>query len=195
MNKKPIVYLDMDGVIVDFVSGLHRALGLPYSVKEYPHPAGVYEMFPHAVSATVGRHTMESLLAGCSTVSFWENLRWDPLGGEILEIIESYGDEIYLTSYPMKDPCTWLGKLRWIDKHIPQYNNKVILMTAHKQLLAKPGTILVDDRDDNVDKFCAAGGSGYLVPQPWNSAHKKYSSNWLVHFDLWMKSVCKTTST
>ena len=192
--SKPIVYLDMDGVLVDFVGGAHKELGIPYDADNYPHPKGKYEMFPDLIAATNGRHTLDSFISSCYTIRLWEDLKWDRHGSNVLEIVESYSDEVYLTSLPMKDPVAWLGKLRWIEKHLPQYLNKVILMTAHKQLLAKPNTILLDDSDKNVDQFTAAGGFAWLIPQPWNTQHAICDRDWTVLLESWMKSACKMIS-
>lgn len=190
---KPTICLDMDGVLVDFVGGLQRALGLPYDPDHYPYVPGRYEMFTEAVVATEGRHSMSSLLALCHEAKFWRDMTWDKHGADILEILESYTENIYLTSYPMEAPAAWAGKLEWIQYHLPHYRNRIILMTADKALLARPGAIIIDDRDDNVDKFCAAGGAGYLIPQPWNSKHKLCRSAWISDLDKWMKSICATT--
>ena len=189
--EKPVVCMDLDGVLVDFVGGLHRALGLNYDVADYPYPAGKYEMFPDAIAATRGRHTLDSLTQACHTSSFWENLLWDPLGKQLLSIVEKYSDNIYLVSYPMNHTEAWVGKLRWIAKNLPSYQNRVILMTAHKKLLANPRAIIIDDRDDNVDKFVDAGGAGFLVPQMWNSKHRYSHSDWTVLLDSWMNCACK----
>jgi 5'(3')-deoxyribonucleotidase len=196
MNKNPTVYLDMDGVLVDFVGGLHLALGLYYDPVTYPYKRGDYEMFPYAVEATKGRHTMDSLIQACRTVPFWANLSWDRRGRAIMRIVERYTDQAYLASYPMDHHDAWVGKLHWVDEHLPGYKSRLILMTAHKQLLARPGAILIDDRDDNISQFIEAGGQGYLVPQPWNSKHELFDSetDWLPDFELWMKNACKTTS-
>ena len=193
MNK-PIVYLDMDGVIVDFVSGLHRALGLYYIPELYPYKRGQYDMFPAAVLATQGRHTMDSLYRICHTAPFWARMGWDRHGQLLKGIVEKHADQVYIASYPMDHPDAWVGKLHWINENMPAYKTKLILMTAHKEILARPDAILVDDRDDNIDKFVAAGGQGYLVPQPWNSKYAVFDSetDWLPDFDLWMKNACKT---
>ena len=112
----------------------------------------------------------------------------------MLEIVESCSDEVYLASYPMDHTDAWVGKLKWIDKHLPQYNKRVILMTAHKKLLARPDAILLDDRDDNIDQFCAVGGHGWLIPQPWNTKHDICNRDWTVLLESWMKMACKMTS-
>lgn len=42
---------------------------------------------------------------------------------------------------------------------------------SHKDLYAKPGQILIDDADHNVEAFRSADGEAILVPRPWNKGH------------------------
>ncbi len=46
------------------------------------------------------------------------------------------------------------------------------VMTARKHLLAKPGTILIDDYEANVMAFQKDGGKAVLFPQIWNANHE-----------------------
>lgn len=46
-----------------------------------------------------------------------------------------------------------------------------------KSCLAHPDSILIDDCDENVDKFNDAGGKAILVPQDWNSSYKLFDNN------------------
>ena len=188
------IFVDLDGVLVNFVGGLHRALGLGHDPELYPYKRGNYNMFPDVVTATKGRHTMDSLLNACRAVAFWENLDWDPRGNRILEILCKHTDDIYLASYPMDYYGSWVGKLKWINKYLPTYNSRVILLTAPKHFLAKPNTILIDDCDKNVEEFAAAGGMSYLTPQPWNSKHASCNCDWTELLESWMKKACKMIS-
>lgn len=43
------------------------------------------------------------------------------------------------------------------------------VITPRKWLLGAPGRLLVDDNEENCEKFSALGGSSILFPQPWNS--------------------------
>ena len=45
------------------------------------------------------------------------------------------------------------------------------ILTAHKDRLAHENAYLVDDYDENVDRFSARGGVGVLFPQFWNRNH------------------------
>jgi len=60
----------------------------------------------------------------------------------------------------------------WVKEHLSRYYKQLIITMAPKHLLAKPDTLLIDDKDENVEGFWDAGGKAILVPRPWNSNHK-----------------------
>ncbi len=174
------VFLDMDGVLVDFVGGLHRALGMDYSHVAYPYPRAKYEMFGEVCSRSGGNISMDQLLATCDPAEFWANLQWNTTGREIASAISSVvpWDDVVICTKPMPRPEAWAGKIQWLNKHLPQAKN-ITIMSAPKHLFAKPGHILIDDKDSNVESFREHGGSGFLIPQPWNSAHEKFLDNYV----------------
>ena len=63
------------------------------------------------------------------------------------------------------------GKWAWIRDNLPIYLKRTIITQAPKHLLARPDTLLIDDKDENVDGFREAGGKALLIPRPWNRAH------------------------
>ena len=69
----------------------------------------------------------------------------------------------------MPNPGSATGKVLWIEKHLPRYKKRLIITAAPKHLFAKPDTLLIDDKTDNVDEFIEASGYGLLVPRPWNA--------------------------
>jgi 5'(3')-deoxyribonucleotidase len=186
-RQKPAVFIDMDGVLVDFVQGLHEALRVSYDVDKYPYDRNKYDLFPDVINRAPGR-SMHDLYTACHKSDFWFNLKWDRRANEILNTIERYTKDAYIATYPMQDPQAWVGKLQWIDKHMPDYRGRVLLMTAHKKLLANEHALLIDDKEDNVDQFIANGGGAFLVPQPWNSAHAKFNRDWIGELDTFLSS-------
>ncbi len=63
------------------------------------------------------------------------------------------------------------GKYQWIKEHFPPFLHRSFSMTPAKHFLATPESLLLDDCDENVEKFRAAGGQAVLMPRPWNKAH------------------------
>lgn len=171
-------FLDIDGVLANFAKGAFEALGLAYS---YDHPAlrdwHWYNQF---------KIPFAGLNAVCD-IDFWANLEWMHDGEQILDTIEDYfyptftshpgpaslkpthfENQIYLLTTPMPNPGSGTGKILWVEKHLPQYAKRLITTQVAKSIFAGPDCLLIDDNDENIDKFVAAGGRGILVPRPWN---------------------------
>lgn len=156
--------IDLDGVLVDFVTGICAAHG---SSNVYDDPAN------H------GKYEMEVLL-GLSATQFWKPANeqfWADLPitddfHALLGIVESaFGAEnvCLLTSPIANEGCT-TGKVRWIYKHLPDYKRRFLIGPV-KHFCAHERSVLVDDYDKNVNNFREHGGKAVLVPRPWNSMH------------------------
>jgi len=153
------VFLDMDGVITDFNKAVCKSFELPY-------PPQVYHFFPK----------IRSQVDKFCTEGFWRNLEWMYDGRDILRaIMETLGlEKVYFLTGMMPNVESGTGKLMWIRDNLPIYCNRVILHTLEvpKYFLARPDALLIDDKDENVEKFRVAGGKAILVPRPWNKAYK-----------------------
>jgi len=80
-------------------------------------------------------------------------------------------EDIFILTTPTKDPNSLAGKLEWIHAHFPAFMHRQYLVGPRKHFCARPDTLLIDDSDDQVNKFREHGGHAILVPRPWNSAH------------------------
>jgi hypothetical protein len=157
---KPVCYLDMDEVLVDFVRG-----ALAFHGKTFPYRELTWD-FP----AQIG-------FVGDLRASFWEplgfefwaNLGWTREGKAILaHVEETFGhDNVILMSSPCLTPGCAEGKIAWIRRELPAYSRRFSLTPA-KHLVAGPTKVLVDDREQHCDAFEDEGGSVVLVPRPWN---------------------------
>lgn len=167
-----ITYLDMDGVIIDFLGGLHKALGSPYSYVDYPYKKGKWSMLTDIKVFDDIPVTFEEC-NDCCTATFWRRLEWMYDGLDIFTaVFNRFADDIYLLTTPMPNMGSWLGKAQWVNDKISVFNERLIISTAPKALLATPNTLLIDDKDENIEEFTAAGGQGILVPRPWNKRHR-----------------------
>ena len=166
------VFLDMDGVLVNFLSGLHKALGVPYSYENYSYEKGKWNMLTD-IKLHDGTPVTFEECNDCCTFEFWQHLEWMRDGHEILRMITKKFDtkNIYLLTTPMPNPQSSTGKVLWLRYNLPVYLKHAIITQAPKHLLARSDTLLIDDKDENVDGFCEAGGKALLVPRPWNRAH------------------------
>ena len=168
------VFLDMDGVIVNFLGGLHKALGVPYSYEDYPYEKGKWNMLTDIKPFDDIPATFEQC-NDCCTATFWDNLEWMHDGRDILQaIMNTLGlEKVYFLTTPMPNLESASGKMMWVNNNLPIYLKRTIVTQAPKHLLARPDALLIDDKDENVEGFVAAGGQGILVPRPWNRAYKQ----------------------
>ncbi|RKY06079.1 MAG: hypothetical protein DRP65_12230 [Planctomycetota bacterium] len=157
------IFLDLDGVLVDFVGGIHRAFGKEYSYNSAPIKWNFFEHWsPKVHSCDINR---------ACTVDFWANLDWMCDGREILRKIDEeldVSDDLFLLTCPMHNPQSWTGKRLWVERHIPHLVDRLIVTPAFKGIFASDNAVLIDDKDENIAKFVEAGGRGILVPRPWN---------------------------
>lgn len=112
-----ILYVDMDGVLADFDSGLDR---VPDEVKrEYEgHPDDIPGIF--------------ALM--------------DPVEGALEGFRELAGlfDTYVLSTSPWKNPSAWMDKLLWVQTYLGDVAHKRLILTHHKDL--NRGDFLIDDR-------------------------------------------------
>ena len=158
-----ICFVDMDGVLCDFVGSACKLFGQPELADNWP----------------LGQYDMGTAL-GCSTTDFWNRIKdnpdfWAemtpyPWYQELLDMIRASGFEVFISTSPSFDPNSAKGKVAWLQKHYgKRFRNYFI--GSEKFVLAGPGRILIDDSGLQVDSFQAAGGRGCLFPRPWNSNH------------------------
>ena len=168
--------LDMDGVLTDFIGYSHKWYGLSYSddPKEYSYPLGEWDI------DLLLPISQEGFWEGL-THQFWTTMPWTKDGKDLLQLLEeTVGvSNITICTCPCQDPSSVSGKLVWIKKNIPQYSRNY-MMTTRKELCAREDTVLIDDRDRNVERFREAGGKAILVPRLWNSAYT-HAGNSLQH--------------
>lgn len=156
-------FLDIDGVLANFGKRACEALGLPYQL-DHPFFHDWYWYRNFGIS--------DAEIDSVCGIDFWAGIQWMPDGKDILALVEHKFDDIFLLTAPMPNPGSGTGKILWVERHLPKYKKRLIVTQAPKSLFAGPNTTLVDDNDKNIDEFIAAGGTGLLVPRPWNKFRK-----------------------
>lgn len=160
----PRVFLDMDGVLVDFIGGAARAHGIENPYDDHSNH-GVYDID--------------------TLIKMDRNKFWEPFGRKfwakldptdecfgLVDILErKFGQKnICILSSPTANPESLSGKLDWLQKHLPQYARQFLFGTQ-KHFCAGRGALLIDDSESNVDKFELHSGRAILFPRPWNRNH------------------------
>jgi len=122
---KKIVYIDMDGVLVDFQSGIDKLnpeIQNEYKGKE-DEVVGIFSLM-------------------------------EPMNGAIkaFELISKHFDTYVLSTAPWNNPSSWTDKLLWVKKHLGDLAHKRLILSHHKNL--NIGDYLIDDRRKRgADKF------------------------------------------
>lgn len=152
-----MIFLDMDGVVADFVKAACAAHGRTtddVSHWDFFTKWGINEdQFWEPVNAG-GRE-------------FWANLEPFPWFDELVGMVKSADPDFFILTKPSRQASCLAGKLDWIHRHFGKRFRNYIF-TPNKSPLAAPGRLLIDDSDENVDGFLRHGGAAYLFPQPWN---------------------------
>lgn len=163
-NGPPVVLVDMDGVLCAFVERAYECCGVPAD-----HIDLLQEKIARWDDVHVPLHmTPDQMWAKIDDWGehFWSHMKWRRWGLRTLRKAEALGD-VYLCSSPSKHPGSRSGKAKWVLRHIPEYERKLILM-KDKHLLAGPGRILIDDSPRNCRDFIDHGGQALLVTHPYN---------------------------
>lgn len=175
--------LDLDGVLVNFHKGVFDLFNQPW---KYDNDFMFYD-FWETWNVDV---TRETVMSRCDA-NFWENLEWHHDGRDILNCVLEHFDveQIYLLTNPIiGGPDAATGKMKWIQREIPDFYRRTILTCAPKGLLAKNDVLLIDDFDQNIESFKGAGGHTIQICRPWNKNHHS-STDALTIFQIQMGKV------
>ena len=133
------IYCDMDGVLVDFDRGYQELTGMTTQQAD-----------------AIGGDTFWEPLTKAGA-KWWITLNWMPDGKQLWDYIKKYNP--ILLSAPSREESSKLGKRVWVKRELPGV--KLILRYApQKQEYASPTSVLIDDRQKNIDQWEAAGGIG-----------------------------------
>jgi len=136
------IYCDMDGVLCDFDRRFEQFGGI--SPKEYESKYGTKQFWK--IINEVGEQ-------------FWSKMPWMSEGKQLWSYIKKYNP--LLLSAPSSDYSSRYGKKLWAQENIP--GTKLILSKReNKKDYASGKSILIDDREDNINEWRAAGGIGIL---------------------------------
>jgi 5'(3')-deoxyribonucleotidase len=162
------ILLDMDEVLCDFVGGALAAHGWTRERFRREHKAGHWE-----ITAALGV-TEDVFWATIDArgEAFWRDLRALPWLGDLVAVADRFcPDRWHVVTAPSRNPVCAAGKVAWLRTIFNERFDRYVI-TRHKYLLAGPGVVLVDDREETLEKFKEAGGVGVVFPTLHNSMYR-----------------------
>ena len=143
VNEKYVLYVDLDGVLVDFENGFREYFGKPSNAFN-----------DDDLWRNIGQ-----------LPNFFYNLDWKPDGLKLWANIKKYAP-IILTGAPESKPSKGLSykdqKELWVKENLGLYVKCLVVKSKDKQKYAKSNHILIDDRPKNINEWVIASGIGIL---------------------------------
>lgn len=152
------IFIDMDGVIADFVSPSLKAAAIPLSHDE----CLCWDYFSGFMTE------IEFWTAIDSVDGFWDSLVPYSWAHDLVEMCNRIAP-VYFCSAPAWHKSCAGAKVHWLrERGFLKGRADHFILTPHKHLLANSGTVLIDDGQHNIDAFRSAGGHAITFPMPWN---------------------------
>lgn len=153
------ILLDLDGVMVDFISGafeVHGIKNLKHEDVTQWYIEELIDMTPDEFLSKLDR-------------KFWMNLKMYPWAMELIDICYKFADPFDVCLLTSPGGAAAGGKQQWIRENLPEFfKTGRYLIGPAKEMCASEHTVLIDDSDVNCVKFERAGGKAILFPQYWN---------------------------
>lgn len=144
-DNKPIVFVDMDGVLADFFGEWAKLDGKDH-YKDIDNPEAKLQL--------IREHP-----------TFWLDLPMLPNARKLLAAVEEYAGSYNICSKPLEeDKNSEPQKRLWLKEHLTDFPPREVILTANKAAYATQpdGTpnILIDDFGKNIKAWRKAGGIG-----------------------------------
>ena len=152
-DAKPIVYLDMDGVLADFFGGIEKM----YGVENWKQ-----------LTNDKTKDLKKEVIDRITGTDFFATLPKFPTADSLIDMVKKFtGGTFSINTSPLIGDHENSSKYKkvWISNNIERPDE--IIVTGRKETYATDkgtGTpnILIDDRPVNIQKWQAAGGYGIL---------------------------------
>lgn len=157
--KIEAIYMDMDGVLADFVTASLGAACIPLTHEtvtewNYFHPYMTEVEFWNRIDQ-------------CE--NFWLNLDPYEWAGRLTNFCSNIAPVIYCSSPSLNPDCA-SAKIQWLRENgLMGWNENNYILTKYKHHLASQTRVLIDDSPKNLLAFKSAGGIAIQFPQPWNT--------------------------
>lgn len=174
MRIKPRrIRLDLDDVLNTLSLDLLRFDGIDYSSYEaIPNWPWGYNIIQAVADMRGDEEPM-------GIVEYWERIPRElwanvTLSREFQEILDFCRkavslDNVLVATSPTKCPECLAGKYDWMVRHLPKQLHRQWSITPRKWEYGRDkDSLLIDDLEENCEKYSGLGGRAIVVPRPWN---------------------------
>ncbi len=160
-----VILLDLDGVVTNFIRSAARVHGYDEKKLIDSWPRGTWD-----IERVIGV-SLKDFLTPIEALkeSFWEDMEVYDYADELFKVCQGYAHTFICTAQT-GDPYSASGKVKFLKRwRGPKFSD--FILTMHKELLARPDHLLIDDKDANITAFRGRHGKAILFPQIFNSMH------------------------
>lgn len=160
------IYIDIDGVLADFVGG---------AIKIHNKDESILEEFE-------GSYDIASVF-GMTEEDFWKHINDDidnfysnlKPTEECKEIIDAVVElkhrndiDVEISVITSRHESLKESTTNWLYNNIPPLRGHRLIFNENKSQFAKPNAILIDDSDEQLLPFITQGGNIIPIHRPWN---------------------------
>ena len=152
------VFLDMDGVIVNWTEGALKTCGFDHKDPELRKKIKANDGMIDCIMSEdeIWKH-IDKVGA-----KWWADLDWLPWGKELYNKLDKKVKHLFILSSPSHDPSCCSGKMEWLNKHL---DTRKFFFGPDKYAVAGPNKLLIDDSARKIEPFEEAGGLVYRFPE------------------------------
>lgn len=169
--KINMVLLDLDDVLVDFTSAACAVHGIDPAILDLRRTPGIWSWTEESWPNLSAAQFWQPINAAGSR--FWYSLKPLPWLADLFALADSITEtlnEWHIVTSPSWDESCYSGKVAWLKTTFGKSFDRFHL-TSYKEMFAKEGTLLIDDREENCEAFTAAGGQAVVFPTLGNKFH------------------------
>lgn len=178
MPKIKHIFIDMDGVLSNWLDAACEALNLDVKNKEIRQKTkdGIW-------LDEMGFFTEEEMwdVIKPKGTDWWKDLDIYPWATHLINKMKEFGEIHFLTSPGLCEMAP-TGKMQWIIKYFGKEYLKQVIITKHKYMCAGSDRILIDDSERRLKEFKDEGGHIFQWPCPF----------FLEDFDITVDDVMKS---